>query len=172
MATTVRVRRAGFAAAALASVLLLSACNPPGSPAEDFPGHPVAEDAVAVDVGPGAGPDEADVEGEEGEAAEEPVDPMEPNESPVVIWWADGGQLAVTISGSSSCPSVGREIRVLDEAGEGNRVAVDLVERPEDEICTMDFVPHTTLFWTPVTVTTTEPLTVEVAGTSVTVPIK
>jgi hypothetical protein len=36
----------------------------------------------------------------------------------------------------------------------------------------MDFVPHTTVFWTPTDVTTTEPLTVEVAGTTVTVPIK
>ena len=74
--------------------------------------------------------------------------------------------------GSSTCPTVGKEIRVLEKAGEGNRVAIDLVQRPEDEICTADFVPHTTLFWTPVDVTTTEPLVVEVAGSEVQVPIK
>ena len=57
-------------------------------------------------------------------------------------------------------------------AGEGNRVAIDVVKRPENEACTMDLAPHTTLFWTPVEVTTTEPLTVEVLGTEVEVPIK
>jgi hypothetical protein len=46
------------------------------------------------------------------------------------------------------------------------------VQRPEDEICTADFVPHTTLFWTPTDVSTTEPLTVEVSGYEITVPIK
>ena len=67
---------------------------------------------------------------------------------------------------------MGEEIRVLEEADEGNRVAIDLVQRPDDEACTMDFVPHTTLFWTPYDVTTTEPLVVEVAGYEITVPLK
>ena len=151
----------------LASVLLLSGCNPPGAPAENFSGLPVADEAAPIDVDPESG-------GEENDASEEVEEgaPFEESESPQVVWWEQGGQLALVIYGSSTCPSVGRDIRVLDKAGEGNRVAIDLVERPDDEICTMDFVPHTTLFWTPVSVTTTEPLEVEVAGTSVTVPIK
>jgi len=165
MAPSVRVRRAGLVAVALASVLLLSGCNPSGTPAENFPGHPVPDEATAVDVGAGA---------DEAGDVEEPdeFDPMEPNEKPIVIWWAEGDQLALTISGSSGCPVIGQQIRVLEPAGEGNRVAIDLVQRPEDEICTMDFVPHTTLFWTPTDVSTTEPLTVEVSGYEITVPIK
>ena len=170
MAPSVRRRRAGIIAVALSSVLLLAGCTASGSAAEDFPGRPVEADAEPVDVG--EGPDDAGDEGGEDEEAEEAVDPMEPNDSPEVIWWAEGAQLALIISGSSSCPSVGQEIRVLDEGGEGNRVAITLVERPEDEVCTMDFVPHTTLFWTPYEISTTEELLVEVAGTEVTVPVK
>ena len=170
MAPSARLRRSGLIAVALSSLFLLSACTPPGGAAEDFPGRPVPEEAAAVDVG--EGPDEAGVGGDEEEEAEEAVDPMEPNDEPIVVWWADGGQLALTISGSSSCPVVGQDIRVLEPAGEGNRVAISLVEYPADQMCTADFVPHTTLFWTPYDVTTTEPLFVEVMGTEVEVHIK
>ncbi|MCD2441583.1 hypothetical protein LQ757_04760 [Agromyces sp. SYSU K20354] len=172
MAPSVRLRRAGLIAVAISSLFLLSACTPPSGAAEDFPGRPVPEEAPVVDVGAGTGPDEAGVPGSEGEGAEEAVDPMEPNDEPLVVWWADGGQLALTISGSSSCPVVGTDIRVLEPAGEGNRVAISLKEYPADQVCTADFVPHTTLFWTPYDVTTTEPLFVEVMGTEVEVPIK
>lgn len=148
-------------------MFLLSACNPPSTAAENFPGVPTEADADVVDVDSGS-----DHAGDEDEhAAEEPEAPSS-EDGPVVVWWADGGQLALTISGSSTCPVIGDTIRVLEPAGEGNRVAIDLVERPADEICTMDFVPHTTLFWTPTTVTTTEPLVVEVADAEVTVPVK
>jgi hypothetical protein len=170
MAPSARLRRSGLIAVALSSLFLLSACTPPGGAAEDFPGRPVPEEAAAVDEG--EGPDEAGVGGDEEEEAEEAVDPMEPNDEPIVVWWADGGQLALTISGSSTCPMVGQDIRVLDPAGEGNRVAISLVEYPENQVCTADFVPHTTLFWTPYDVTTTEPLVVEVMDTAVEVPIK
>lgn len=155
-----RLRRAGLLALAVSSVFLLSGCNPPSTPAEDFPGVPTEADADVVDVDSGTDPagDEEETQSSEN--------------GPVVVWWADGGQLALTISGSSTCPVVGEQIRVLEEAGEGNRVAIDLVQRSEDEICTMDFVPHTTLFWTPTTVTTTEPLIVEVFGAEVEVPVK
>jgi hypothetical protein len=165
MAPSLRLRRAGLLALAVSSVFLLSACNPPSGAAENFPGVPTEADADVVDVDSGhddAGDDEAHDE------AETPSY----EDGPVVVWWADGGQLALTISGSSTCPVIGDQIRVLDPAGEGNRVAIDLVERPENEVCTMDLVPHTTLFWTPVTVTTTEPLLVEVAGEEIEVPVK
>ena len=167
MAPSVRLRRVGLAAVALASVFLLSACNPSGNAAGNFSGLPVAEEAPPVDVDPESG-------GEIDDVAEEEVEgpAFEESEEPQVAWWEEGGQLALVIYGSSTCPSVGQEIRVLEPASEGNRVAIDLVQRPEDEVCTMDFVPHTTLFWTPVEVTTTEPLIVEVAGFDVEVPIK
>lgn len=152
---------------ALASVFLLTACNPSGNAAEDFSGLPVAEEAAPVDVDPESG-------GEIGDAAEAEVEgpAFEDSDQPQVAWWEEGGQLALVIYGSSTCPTVGKEIRVLEEAGAGNRVAIDLVQRPDNEVCTMDRVPHTTIFWTPVEVATTEPLIVEVAGYEVEVPIK
>ncbi|MBT2517466.1 hypothetical protein J7E29_08485 [Streptomyces sp. ISL-90] len=150
MASSVRFRRAGFAAVALASVFLLAACAPGGGPAEHYAGLPGSEQE---EEGGGHEP--------ENEAGD-----------PVAAWVAQGGQLAVTLWGSSSCPQVGRDIRVIEPAGEGNTVAIDLVERPEDEVCTMDFAPYTTVFWTPLEVTTTEPLKVEVADSTVTVPVK
>jgi hypothetical protein len=167
MAHSMSVRRAGLVAVALASVFLLSACNPSGNAAEDFPGLPVVDEAAPIDVDPESG-------GETDDAAEEEVEgpTFEESDRPQVVWWEEGAQLALVVYGSSTCPTVGKQIRVLDEAGDGNRVAIELVERPEDEICTMDFVPHTTVFWTPTDVTTTEPLVVEVAGDSITVPIK
>jgi hypothetical protein len=160
MAPSLRLRRAGLLALAVSSVFLLSACNPPAGAAENFPGVPTEADADVVDVDSGTDP--------AGDTEEIPSS----EDGPVAVWWADGGQLALIVSGSSTCPVVGEQIRVLEPAGEGNRVAIDLVERPADEVCTMDFVPHTTLFWTPVTVTTTEPLIVEVADTEITVPVK
>ncbi|WP_139416302.1 hypothetical protein [Agromyces laixinhei] len=160
MAPSLRLRRAGLVALAVSSVFLLSACNPPSGAAENFPGLPTEAEADTVDVEAGTDP--------AGDDEEAPS----PEDGPVVVWWADGGQLALTISGSSTCPEIGDQIRVLEKAGEGNRVAIDLVERPADQVCTMDLVPHTTLFWTPVTVTTTEPLVVEVFDTEVTVPVK
>ena len=142
-------------------MFLLSACNPPSGAAENFPGVPTEADADVVDVDSG-----------HDDAGDEVEPPASSEDGPVVVWWADGGQLALTISGSSTCPPIGDQIRVLEPAGEGNRVAIDLVERPENEVCTMDHVPHTTLFWTPTTVTTTEPLLVEVAGEEIEVPVK
>ena len=167
MSPSVRLRRVGLIAVALSSVFLLSACNPSANTASDFPGLPVEEDAAPVDVDPESGGEIEDPAEGETEGAE-----FVESDGPQVAWFEEGGQIALVMYGSSTCPSVGKEIRVLEKAGEGNRVAIDLVQRPEDEICTADFVPHTTLFWTPVDVTTTEPLMVEVAGSEVQVPIK
>lgn len=149
MVSSESLRRAGFVAVAVASVFLLSACNPGSGAVEDYAGLPVSDHA-------------GDAEGHEGEA----------EDGVQAVWLEQGGKLAVTIPGSSTCPIVGSRIRVLEEAGEGNRVAIDVVERDEDEACTRDLVPHTTVFWTPVHVTTTEELTVEVVGETVTVPVK
>lgn len=170
MAHSVRVRRAGLAVAALTSVFLLAACASTG-PTEDYSGLPVSDEEAAAEGEAGEAEGESEVEGE-AELPAGAIDEEALGDGPQVVWLEEGAQLALVIGGSSTCPSVGRDIRVLDKADEGNRVAIDLVERPEDEVCTMDFVPHTTVFWTPYDVTTTKPLTVEVDGTTVTVPIK
>jgi hypothetical protein len=167
MATMVRVRRVGLMAAALASVLLLSGCNPSGSPAENFSGLPVADEAAPIAEDPEEGGDESDASEDEVEG-----EPFTETEGPQVAWWEQGGQIALVVYGSSTCPVIGERITVIDGAGEGNRVAIDVVKRDENEACTMDFVPHTTLFWTPVEVTTTEPLIVEVLGDEVEIPVK
>jgi len=148
MATSVRLRRAGLAAAALASVFLLAACAPPKSPAENYSGAPVSD--------------------HEGSGDEGGADTGEPQAG----WVGEGGQLSVTLWGSSTCPLVGEHISVVEPAATGNRVAIELKEYPANQVCTMDLVPHTTVFWTPMDVTTTKPLVVEVQGTEITVPIK
>lgn len=157
MASSVGIRRASLAAVALASVFLLSACAPGTAPVEDFPGLP--SDAQS-DHSEGEGEtaaDDADADAEEGE--EEAVE-----EGPLAAAWLEqGGKIAVTTFGSSSCPVVGTGIKVVKPFGEGNAVEV-AVEQRGGPVCTMDYVPHTTVFWTPMNVSTTEELTVQVTG--------
>lgn len=153
-----------------ATALLLAGCTPGSGPIEDFPGLPVVEEEAE-----GAGEaEETEVGGETEDEAdeEEAVEVPEPTgDEPVVQYLNDGGRLAVTIWGSSTCPVVGTDLRVTAGAGEGNAVEVVLPE-PDDRPCTMDYVPHTTVFSTPYDVTTTEPLEVTVGDAVVVVPIK
>jgi hypothetical protein len=170
MTSRTDVRRLLFAGIAVASALLLTACNPGSAAVEDFPGLPVVDEEVEseeeneeTDLG-GSTEDEID----EDDAVEVP----EPTgDEPYVQYLQNGGRLAITIWGSSTCPVVPTELHVTAEAGEGNAVEAELPE-PEVGPCTADFVPHTTVFWTPVDVTTTEPLEVTIGDQVVTVPIK
>ena len=148
-----------------ASALLLAGCAPGSGPVDDFPGLPAVEEEETE-----GGEAEEGVEGDDDEAeTEEPAEPT--GDEPFVQYLNDGGRLAVTIWGSSTCPVVGTDLRVTAAAGEGNAVEVVLPE-PEDGPCTMDFVPHTTVFSTPSDVTTTEPLEVAIGDAVVVVPIK
>ncbi|MGR0319304.1 hypothetical protein [Agromyces sp. ZXT2-3] len=165
-----RTRRLALAGAAIASVLLLTACNPGSGAVEDFPGLPVAEEEAEAE----AGGEETDLGGstEDQTDEEDTVEVPEPTgDEPYVQYLDDGGKLAITIWGSSTCPVVPTELKVVAEAGEGNAVEAVLPE-PETGPCTADFVPHTTVFWTPVFTTTTEPLEVTIGDQVVTVPIK
>ncbi|MEI5583893.1 MULTISPECIES: hypothetical protein [unclassified Agromyces] len=161
------LRRVPLVAAALASVLVLAGCAAGSGPIEDYPGLPVIEEETdeGADV---ESEDESGAEGEE-EPEEEIAEPT--GDEPFVIYLNDGGRLAITLWGSSTCPVVPTELRVTAEAGEGNAVEAILPE-PEDGPCTMDFVPHTTVFSMPMDVTTTEPLEVAIGDSVVTVPIK
>ncbi|GAA1062001.1 hypothetical protein [Agromyces bracchium] len=162
-------RRLLLAGLAIASTLLLTGCNPGSGAVEDFPGLPVAEEEATDE----AGGEETELGGgTEEETDEEDVVEAEPTgDEPYVQYLDDGGKLAITIWGSSTCPVVLTEITVLAEAGEGNAVEV-LLPEPETQPCTADFVPHTTVFWTPVFTTTTEPLEVTIGDQVVTVPVK
>ncbi|UOE42696.1 hypothetical protein [Agromyces larvae] len=154
MASSTSVRRVVLAAAALTSVFLLSACAPGTSSVEHFSGLPTVEHAV---VGEEGTIETAEQEGGDGQ--------------PVAMWLELGGKIAVTVWGSSTCAPIGERISVVAPKGEGNTVAISLKEY-RDGACTADLVPHTTVFWTPMNITTTEELTVQVADTEVTVPVK
>ena len=167
MATNIDVRRLTLAGAALLSALLLSGCASGSGPIEDYPGLPVVEE----ETDEGADVESEDESGAEGEDEPEEEVAVPTGDEPFVIYLNDGGRLAITLWGSSTCPVVPTELRVTAEAGEGNAVEAILPE-PPDGPCTMDFAPHTTVFSTPADVTTTEPLEVTIGDQTVTVPIK
>jgi len=95
----------------------------------------------------------------------------DPDSGVQAFWLNEGGQIAITISGSSTCPYIVSGLRVLDDAQSGNRIAADVPPLP-DRPCTMDYVPHTTVFNTPEPVTTTQPLTIEVMDQVIVLPTK
>jgi hypothetical protein len=129
----------------LAASLLLAGCTVTG-PTENFSGLPDEEH-----VSQQAGSEEDGLQ---------------------AFWIGEGDQIAVAISGSSTCPVVGSHISVVDEKSEGNTVAITTVPIPGDKICTMDFVPHTSVFWTPSRVTPAEPLTIQIDGKEIVLPVK
>jgi hypothetical protein len=93
-------------------------------------------------------------------------------EGVMVSWLHQGGQIALTTWGSSTCPVVGSHISVVSPSSADNTVAITTDPIPDDRICTMDYVPHTSVFWTPQEVITGEPLTVQVMGKELVLPIK
>lgn len=156
------VKRIVGVGVAAACALLLAACAPIGNtPVEQFRGVPELDAHGTAD---GVGSDEGTSEHDR-DLAEEVMD------GPVAAWLENGTKIAVSIGGSSTCPYIGSAIHVVESANAGNIVRIDLEPLP-DRPCTMDFVPHTTVFWTPQEVTTTQPLTVEVMGEQIEVPIK
>ncbi len=130
---------------ALAVAFVLAGCTVTG-PTENFSGLP-DEEQIATET-------EA---GDEGLQA---------------FWLQEGSQIGVAISGSSSCPVIGSDIKVVAPEGEGNIVEITTVPIPDDTICTMDYVPHTSVFWTPSNVSTAEPLIIRVADQELELPIK
>lgn len=135
MKATTNMRK-GAAVLAIAAVLALAGCAS-GMPTENYPGGPAE--------GRGDGHGETELTGE-----------------PQAVYLVNAGAIAITLWGSSTCPTVGERMVVEEPAGEGNAVRVETREIPEETPCTMDLVPHTTVFATPSGVTTTEPLTVRI----------
>ncbi|WP_382303868.1 hypothetical protein [Herbiconiux sp. UC225_62] len=128
----------------LAASLLLAGCTVTG-PTENFSGLPDEEHISQESEG-----------GDDGLQA---------------FWLEEGDSIAIAISGSSTCPVIGGHISVVEPAGEGNTVAITTMP-VSDGPCTMDFVPHTSVFWTPSRVTPAEPLTIQVDGREVVLPVK
>lgn len=136
-------RRTGAAVLAVAAILGLAGCAA-GSPTENYPGAPAG--------GHGEEQGEVELSGE-----------------PEAFYLVNAGAIAVVLWGSSTCPLVGERMVVEEPAGEGNAVRVEVREHPEQTPCTMDLTPHTTVFATPGDVTTTEPLTIRIDDTELTI---
>lgn len=88
------------------------------------------------------------------------------------FWLHEGTEIAVALWGSSTCPVIGSVIHVVEPKHEGNTVSIDTNSIPDDKVCTRDYVPHTTVFYTPGAITTTEPLTIQVLDQEITLPAK
>ncbi|WP_431801676.1 hypothetical protein [Microbacterium sp. bgisy203] len=134
--------RTGAAVLAIAAVLALAGCAS-GAPTESYPGGPAG--------GHGEETGGTELTGE-----------------PEAFYLENAGAIAVVLWGSSSCPTVGERMIVEERAGAGNAVRVETREVPEQTPCTLDLVPHTTVFATPGSVKTTEPLTIRIDDTELT----
>jgi hypothetical protein len=65
--------------------------------------------------------------------------------APFSVWLKDGARFTVTLYGSSTCPPIGTAIETTGK----NKVTVAVAKPPKNQPCTMDYVPHTTVFATP-----------------------
>lgn len=130
-------KRVGVAAAAIVMVLGLAGCAAGIGPSEQYPGAPSGVSQEAL-----TGETQA-------------------------FYVSDSGAIAVVLWGSSTCPLIGERMVTEQPAADGNAVRVDVRKIAEDQPCTRDLVPHTTVFPTPGDVTTTQPLTIRVADAEV-----
>jgi hypothetical protein len=105
-------RLALSAAAALTAALLLTACA--SSPGEQSPTSSATPDGSGASTAPGD--DHDDIE---------------------AAWLDDGRMFALVTWGSSTCvPTIG------DVTADGQRVAVELLDVPADQVCTADLAPR------------------------------
>ncbi|WP_281882818.1 hypothetical protein [Agromyces rhizosphaerae] len=135
---TLRRTTAALALAASA-LLLLAACTPGTSAIEHYDGAPEEYDSAY------------------GSSSAEGLQ---------VFVLENGDKLAITLYGSSSCPWIGETIAVTAKKDEGNAVEIEVRPLPDNTACTQDYVPHTTVFWTPKTYVETNGLTVTALGQS------
>lgn len=78
-------------------------------------------------------------------------------ESPAGVGWStEAGLLNVVTYGSSSCPTIAE----ADATGDGQKVVVALVPPAANAICTMDYVPTTTVVAAPDGTDSAAPVTV------------
>lgn len=80
-----------------------------------------------------------------GEPKKVDAPPSSSGGAPFSVWMKDGAQFTITLYGSSSCPPTGA---ALDVTGT-NKITVAVADLPKNKACTMDYVPHTTVFATP-----------------------
>lgn len=69
--------------------------------------------------------------------------------APFSVWLKDGDQFTVTLYGSSTCPPVATRFKLTGH----NKVELTVsTGKDKNAACTMDYVPHTTVFATPNTI--------------------
>lgn len=68
--------------------------------------------------------------------------------APFSVWLKGGDQFTVTLYGSSTCPPIASRFKLTGH----NKVELTIPQPDKKKICTMDYVPHTTVFATPNTI--------------------
>lgn len=68
--------------------------------------------------------------------------------APFSVWLKNGDQFTVTLYGSSKCPPVATKFTLTGH----NKMKLTISTGKKNAICTMDYVPHTTVFATPNTI--------------------
>jgi len=64
--------------------------------------------------------------------------------APFSVWLKDGEQFTVTLYGSSTCPPIASSYKLTGH----NKVQLTIPQPDASKPCTMDYVPHTTVFAT------------------------
>lgn len=68
--------------------------------------------------------------------------------APFSVWLKNGDQFTVTLYGSSTCAPVASRFKLTGH----NKVVLTVPKPEKNKVCTMDYVPHTTVFATPNTI--------------------
>lgn len=68
--------------------------------------------------------------------------------APFSVWLKSGDQFTVTLYGSSTCPPIASRFKLTGH----NKIELTVAGPPKGRPCTMDYVPHTTVFATPNTI--------------------
>lgn len=80
-------------------------------------------------------------------------------------WMQSGKQFGIVLYGSSTCPPTVQSVKVTAS----NQLEATL-SPASGGVCTHDLVPHTTVFATPSSVTTSSDVTVKLPDTTLTIP--
>ena len=125
-------------AALLVAGVALTGCTAHATkPAEEYNGEPKGVDAPASSAGGAAW----------------------------ATWMQDGGQIAIVLYGSSSCPPRVASIAVTSHS----TVTATLAPAPGG-VCSRDYAPHTTIFPTPSGVKTTSAVQIVLPDATLTLP--
>ena len=81
------------------------------------------------------------------------------------VWLKSGAQFAIVLYGSSTCPPTVATVETI-ASNQLNATPAPI----GDGVCTRDYVPHTTVFATPRSVTTTSDVTIKLPDSTLTLP--